>query len=55
MLAGGFRNGSKSVIILTRDAGSMAFDLSSNYQEAGSTVFAGACEECKDFLTMPRE
>ena len=38
MLAGGFRNGRES-IILTRDSAPMAFDLSSDHEEADSRMF----------------
>ena len=38
MQAGGFRNGRESVIS-TRDSASMAFDLSSDHEEADSRMF----------------
>ena len=38
VLAGGLRNVRESVIILTRDSGSKAFDLSSDHEEADSIV-----------------
>ena len=38
VLAGGFRNGRES-IILTRDSASIAFDLPSEHEEAGSRIF----------------
>ena len=49
MLAGGFRNGREAVIILTRDSGSMAFDLSLSHEETDSRMFAGVCEAGKGY------